>query len=289
MSQIVASRRQSHWDLRAAGNFIGGGTGAGLIVMAALAAAAGAPFRLALALGLGCVLAGLSLVWLEIGKPWRALNVFFHPQTSWMTREGIMAGVLVPSGLLAVASGSVAAAAVAAGLAAGFLYCQARMLRAARAIPAWRQAGIVPLLLATGLAEGSGAYVVVGSHAVGWLAVALVAGLLREAAWLAYRTGLARTPAAGPALAVLGGPPARWVRGMQLAGLALLALALTPVGAVAAVTQVLAVAGGALAALSGWGMKALLVTRAAFTRAVAIPAIPTRGSGGSHARQISRP
>ncbi len=289
MSQIVASRRQRHWDLRAAGNFAGGGTGAGLIVMAALAAATDAPFRLALALGLGCVLAGLSLVWLEIGKPWRALNVFFHPQTSWMTREGIMASVLVPCGLLAVASGSAAIAAVAGGLAAGFLYCQARMLRASRAIPAWRQAEIVPLLLATGFAEGSGAYVVVGSHATGWLAVALVAGVLREAAWLAYRAGLARTPTAGPVLTVLGGPPARWLRGGQLAGLALLALALAPVGTAAAVTQVLAVAGGALSVLSGWAMKVLLITRAAFTRAVAIPAMPTRGSGGSHARQISRP
>ena len=39
MSQTVTSRRQRSWDLRAAGNFIGGGTGAGLIVIAAIAAA----------------------------------------------------------------------------------------------------------------------------------------------------------------------------------------------------------------------------------------------------------
>jgi len=286
MSQIAASRRQRHWDLRAAGNFVGGGTGAGLVVVAALAATTGAPFRLALALGLVGVVAGLALVWLEIGKPWRALNVFFHPQTSWMTREGIMATVLVPCGLLAVAWGGMAAAVAVGGVAAGFLYCQARMLRAARAIPAWRQAEIVPFLLATGLAEGSGAYVVVGSHAAGWLAVALAAGLLREAAWLAYRAGLARTPATGTALAVLGGPPARWVHGGQLGGLALLALALTlaPVGVAATVTQVMAVSGGTLALLSGWGTKLLLITRAGFTRALTIPAIPARGSEGSYAR-----
>lgn len=284
MSQVAASRRQRHWDLRAAGNFVGGGTGAGLVVVAALAAPTGAPFRLALALGLGAVVGGLSLVWLEIGKPWRALNVFFHPQASWMTREGIMASVLVPCGLLAVGWGGMTAAVVSGGVAAGFLYCQARMLRAARAIPAWRQAEIVPFLLASGLAEGSGAYVVVGSHTAGWLAVALAAGLLREAAWLAYRAGLARTPAAATALAVLGGPPARWVRGGQLAGLALLALALAPVGVAASVIQAVAVSGGTLALLAGWGTKVLLITRAGFTRALTIPATPTRGSEGSYAR-----
>src|SRR4051794_33708871 len=106
MSRSVASPHQRNWDLRAAGNFIGGGAGAGLIITAALAAASGAPFRLALAIGLGGVLAGLSLVWLEIGKPWRALNVFFHPRTSWMTREAIVAGILVPAGVVGAAASS---------------------------------------------------------------------------------------------------------------------------------------------------------------------------------------
>jgi len=296
MSQSMASRRQRYWDLRAAGNFIGGGTGAGLIITAALAAAMGAPFRLALALGLGFVAAGLSLVWLEIGKPWRALNVFFHPRTSWMTREGIVAGGLVPLGLFAVATGSTAAAIVVALLAAGFLFCQARILRAARGIPAWRQAEIVPLILATGLAEGSGVYLIAGAHSLRWLAFALLAGLLREAAWLAYRAGLAGTAAAARSLAVFDAAPARLARGAQLAGLGLIALALatgalgvtfpgvTPWGA-----AVLAWAGGALAALAGWGVKALLIARAAFTRTAAIPMVPTRGGGGSRARQTSQP
>jgi phenylacetyl-CoA:acceptor oxidoreductase subunit 2 len=251
----------------------------------------GAPFRLALLLGLGCVLAGLSLVWLEIGKPWRALNVFFHPHTSWMTREAIVAGVLVPTGLIGLVAGSVAAVVVAAALACGFLYCQARMLRAARGIPAWRQAEIVPFILATGLAEGSGLYLIAGAQTLiaqtpigRWLALALVAGLLREAAWWAYRAGLARTPGAAPSLAAFDTPPARLVRGAQLAGLALIGLALTCTAVAPGLTQVLACTGGALAALAGWGMKARLITRAAFTRAAAIPVIPTRGRRASHAR-----
>ena len=299
MSQTATPRRQRSWDLRAAGNFIGGGTGSGLIVLAAIAAVAGAPFRLPLALGLGCVAAGLSLVWLEIGKPWRAFNVFFHPRTSWMTREGIVATMLIPLGAIALAADSVPAAALAALLAGGFLFCQARILRAARGIPAWRQAQIVPLILATGLAEGCGVFLLAGTQAVPWLALTLLALLAREAAWLAYRSGLAGTPAAARALAVFATPPARLARAGQLAALAALALALgfallEAPGTPALPATLLAWTGGVLAALSGWGVKALLITRAAFIRAVVLPVVPTRGSGGrgsggsggSHARPV---
>ena len=291
MSQTVTSRRQRYWDLRAAGNFIGGGTGSGLIVVAAIAAVAGGPFRLPLALGLGFIAAGLSLVWLEIGKPWRAFNVFFHPRTSWMTREGIVATVLIPLGAIAVAADSVPAAVLAALLAAGFLFCQARILRAARGIPAWRQAEIVPLILATGLAEGSAVFLLAGSHAVPWLVLALLAVLAREAAWLAYRSGLGGTPAAARALGVFATPPARLARAGQLAGLAAVALALgfallAAPGSLAVPATLLAWTGGVLAALSGWGVKALLITRAAFIRTVVLPVVPTRGSGGRHARPI---
>ena len=287
MSPRIAHQR--NWDLRAAGNFIGGGAGTGLIVTSALAAAVGAPFRVALAAGLVLVLTGLSLVWLEIGKPWRALNVLFHPGTSWMTREALVAGVMVPAGMLGVVTGDVAITATAAALACGFLWCQARMLRAARGVPAWRQAEIVPFILATGLAEGSALYLLAGARTMPWLMLALLAGLVREAAWLVYRAGLARTPAAAPGIATFKTPLAGLTRELGLVGLALIALALAstviPAGVTQGVTQVLACAGGLLIALAGGGLKALLITRAGFIRTVAIPAIPTRGSRGSHARQ----
>lgn len=282
MSQTMAPRRQRHWDLRAASNFIGGGTGSGLIVIAALAALSGFPFRWPLALGLCCIAAGLSLVWLEIGKPWRAINVFFHPQTSWMTREGIIAILLIPLGALAVATASLVVTLLAAVLAAGFLFCQARILRAARGVPAWRQMEIVPLILTSGLAEGSGAYLIVGSHAAGWLIFAMAVGLLREAAWQAYRAGLARTPPGTRSLAVFATAPARLTRAAQLAGIALFLLALASNGPVG---TALACAGGAVFALAGWAVKALLITRAGFVRAAVVPVLPTRGSRGSHVRQ----
>ncbi len=288
MSQPIASRRQSYWDLRAAGNFIGGGSGAGLVVMAALAALAGAPFRLALALGLAGVLLGLSLVWLEIGKPWRALNVFFHPRTSWMTREGIVASLLFPAGLAASLMASPAATSLAALLAGGFLYCQARILRAARGIPAWRQAEIVPLILATGLAEGSGLYLLVGTATTAAIGCALLAALAREAAWRAYRAGLAGTQLAAPSLAVFDSPAARGARAAQVAAVALMVLALVAARLAPEVSASLGVAAGALAAGGGWGLKALLITRAAFTRPVAIPAMPMRGSSDARAWRTSR-
>ncbi|HTW72045.1 MAG TPA: phenylacetyl CoA [Acetobacteraceae bacterium] len=289
MRPTAPSRRQGHWDQRAAGNFIGGGTGAGLIVTAALAAAAGAPFRLPLALGLGFVAAGLTLVWLEIGKPWRALNVFFHPQTSWMTREGILACGLLPVGVLAVAAGNVATAALAGILAAGFAVCQARMLRAAQGIPAWRRSEIVPFVLATALAEGSGLYLAAGAHTAPWLALALAAGLAREATWQVYAAGLARQPAAARSVAAFASGRARLARAGMRAGCVLVAAALAialggGLPATAGAVSALAWIGGILAALAGWDIKALLITRAAFTRAVAIPVFPTRGGGGSHVR-----
>jgi phenylacetyl-CoA:acceptor oxidoreductase subunit 2 len=284
MNRSLASPHQRNWDLRAAGNFIFGGTGAGLIGTATLAAVSGAPFRLALAIGLISVMTGLSLVWLEIGKPWRALNVFFHPHTSWMTRESIVAGALIPMGLIAVLLASQIAALAAAALACGFLFCQARMLRAARGIPAWRQKQTVPFILATGLAEGSGLYLLAGSQAFPWLGLALFAGLLREAAWLAYRAGLARTPGSARSLAIFDTTVGRLTQRAQLAALVLIALALVLTG-FPGVSVVLACAGGAAAAFAGWGLKALLITRAAFTRAVAVPVIPVRGSGGGPVRR----
>ncbi len=288
MSQPIASRRQAYWDLRAAGNFISGGSGAGLVAMAALAALAGAPFRLALGLGLAGVLVGLSLVWLEIGRPWRALNVFFHPRTSWMTREGIVAGLLLPVGLAAGLTTRPAGTVIAGLLAGGFLYCQARILRAARGIPAWRQPEIVPLILATGVAEGTGLYLLAGAATTAAIVCALLAGLAREAAWHAYREGLARAKLAERSLAAFDGAPAHGMRAAQVTAMALMVLALAAARFAPDGSASLAVGAGGLAAGSGWGLKVLLITRAAFTRPVAIPAMPSRGSGDARAWRTSR-
>ena len=92
---------QTNWDWRAAGNFIGGGSGTGLVILAAVASTQGLVYW---PLGLvGAVLVGIGLlcVWLEIGRPWRAMHVFYHPQTSWMTREAFVSAWLLPVTILA--------------------------------------------------------------------------------------------------------------------------------------------------------------------------------------------
>lgn len=272
MRQISTAKRQGFWDLRAAGNFVGGGTGTGLILASVIATAAGGDARLPMAVGLGFVMLGLSLVWLEIGKPWRALNVFFHPQTSWMTREGIVAAPLGATVAGFVVFGPTWLLPVIAVLAAAFLYCQARILRASRGIPAWKQPEIVPLILATGLAEGTGLFVALGHPVPLLIALALAGGLAREAAWSAYSRALVRGRAPRATLAVFASAPARALRLVRWSAMVLLALAwagLLPGG----------LAGGLLAAVSGWGIKAMLVTRAAYTRGPLIPHTPVRGRG----------
>ena len=108
---------QRHWDLRAATNFVAGGAGAGLVVASVASGARGAPAAVALVAGLAFVGLGLFAVWLEIGRPLRALNVFANPRTSWMSREAIAAvvlGVLAIAGAWLHAAGSANAPAIGA-------------------------------------------------------------------------------------------------------------------------------------------------------------------------------
>jgi len=264
---------QRHWDIRAATNFILGGTGAGLLVAIALAPQAAPGWRPMLALGLALIAVGLGAVWLEIGRKLRALHVFFNPWTSWMTRESFTA-------LLVFALGATALAldrpwtAQATGLAAlGFVFCQGRILHASKGIPAWRAAGITPLIMATGLAEGSGLYLVItaGGGAVRALfalfALALVA---RALAWQRYRAKLGR----GAPLNALEAS-AKWL--LNVGTFAPLALLLAGLVApqIAPAASMLA---GAAALATGWHFKLALVTRAAHNQGFSLPRLPVRGS-----------
>ena len=137
----AAPWRQASWDGRAAGNFIGGGMGSGLIVCTALsmpADAPGAARALLLLTGMAFVGCGLLCVWFEIGRPWRALHVFFHPRRSWMSREAFVAPLLLVATALA-AWGVAAATWPAVGLSLAYLLCQSAIVQAAKGIPAWRE------------------------------------------------------------------------------------------------------------------------------------------------------
>lgn len=267
---------QTSWDARAAGNFIGGGMGSGLVVFTVLAGATGGA-RVALLLG-GLALIGLGLfcVSLELGRPFRALNVFRNPRTSWMAREAWTSLPLVAACIGAAASVP-GTPWLAALLALAFVYCQARLLQAAKGVPAWREPAVVPFIVATGLAEGAGVFLA----AAPWhdaASMPLVAGfgallIARLAAWLAYRRRVAGTTAPGATAAL-----DRAGRALQLLG-TLVPLALALAAGFVVGDAVLAIVGvaGLLAALAGAYAKLLLVTRAAFNQGFALPHVPVRG------------
>jgi len=272
--------QQTNWDWRAAGNFIGGGAGSGLIVFTAVAGVEGTAAAALLLVGLALVGLGLACVWLELGRPLRALHVFFSPSTSWMTREAIAATALFPVGVAAAAGahlGVGAAAWPAALLALAFVYCQGRMLQAARGITAWREPLTVALLVGTSLAEGAALFWLLQPwHGQGGMATALLFGLLlavRAAIWLGYRQRLAGR-AAGRAQRALD----RAGRVLLVAGSVVpLALLLLAFGAGAASTALAALA-GLLAAAAGAYMKFTLITRAGYNQGFAIKEAPVRGA-----------
>ena len=275
----IAPWHQTNWDWRAAGNFIGGGTGAGLIIATALVLPDG-PALLALGLvGLASIGAGLGCVWLEIGRPWRALNVFLHPQTSWMTREAIISLPLFPLALLALWLQNAPLFWLVALLAIAYLYCQTRILHASKGIPAWRQPALMPLIFVTGLTEGIGLLLVVlpiFQVPPVWTELALLLLLGgRAAAWFRYRKRLARDGAPKGALDAIGEADRTFVWGGHVLPGLLLVLA-----ALAGMDQSgLIQAAGAIAVLGGWFIKFTVVTRAAYNQGFALPRMPVRGVG----------
>ena len=233
---------QRHWDARAAANFMLGGAGSGLIVASVLI---GEPY--ALLAGTAMIAAGLAAVWLEIGRKLRAAHVFFNPFTSWMTRESFAALVLFPAAFFYPL--------LAAPVALVFLYCQARILRAAKAIPAWRAPEVVLLIVATGLAEGAG-IALCFSDDPSLLLLFAFAVVVRLAAWWRYRAAV-RSSALEPA-----GRALVWVGSVA-------ALGLLPLFAPLA---------GVAAAAAGVTLKFALITRASFKQEFALPHLPVRGT-----------
>lgn len=271
-------RLQTSWDLRAACNFIGGGTGTGMLIATALFALLGFPYFGAMTLGLGFVAFGLFMVFLEIGRPWRSMNLFFHPQTSWMTREGILAIPLFGLGALTLfyypLSGGTAIAAVIGIIALGYLYCQAQMLRCAKGIPSWTHPALTPYIAATGFVEGMGLAVCFPSLASdGALALFAMLLILRLVAWSRYSQRLQDDGAPAASCEAINR-----IRPMLLVGGHLLPIILLVVAAlVPGLKLMLVPAAGLMAAAMGWVSKAVIITRAAQTRGFAIPKTPVRG------------
>ncbi|MCP4287014.1 MAG: polysulfide reductase NrfD [Gammaproteobacteria bacterium] len=279
----VRPAHQTNWDFRAAANFIFGGSGSGLMLAAALLALIGEHAVAYALLAALFVVAGLLMVWLEIGRPLRFTNVFLKPGKSWMTREAYLATALVPLGALAYFLASRPLLLAAALFAAAFLYAQARILKASKGIPAWRVAEIVPLVVATGLTEGVAIVLILSplssseTHPVPSLWIWIAAGLLvlfRGVAWVRYWRRLCT------------GAPSSTITALEPVNAMLLILGLTlPLllviaGIWSSGYQVyIALATGLFMLLPGWICKFSIITRAAFTQGYAIPHSPARGGG----------
>jgi phenylacetyl-CoA:acceptor oxidoreductase 26-kDa subunit len=263
------SQLQTNWDWRAASNFMFGGTGSALVLMMAIfSAPRAAPLAPALT-ALLLIGLGLSMVWLEIGRPWRFLHVFFHPQTSWMTREGAVGTVLFPVTLAGVLLESVAVLALAAVIGFVFLYCQARILKASKGVPAWREAAIVPLIVSSGLVEGTAVammFFLSSKSSAAWMSGLLVLFvMLRMWIWYAYRDALVRSRAPAGALQALA------KMNLEFIVVGCLAPVLLVLGSFAFGLGAWGVyLAGVLALGSGWRLKYGLVVKAAYKQGYGI-------------------
>ena len=255
--------QQNSWDWRAATNFMLGGTGAGLMVAAVFVQE---PRPLAVLVAMLLAAGGLGIVWLEIGRKLRAIHVFFNPWTSWMTRESFVAALFFVFSSIGLVFDSKAAFGAAVLAALAFVYCQARILRAAKGIPAWRAPQVVALVMSTSFAEGTGLLMFMDPEdaAISLFAIALIA---RAVAWSGYWAAL-KQPASRAALESTGKAL------IQIGTLAPLALVLV---AWFFLPQAAGLAGAA-AIFTGWRVKYVLVTRAAFNQGFALPQLPVRGT-----------
>jgi phenylacetyl-CoA:acceptor oxidoreductase 26-kDa subunit len=287
--RTIVPELQPYWDWRAAGNFIGGGAGAGLLFFTALAAQRDVLWldRTGL-LALALVAAGLGCVWLELGRKLRALNVILRPGTSWMSREALVSMALFPLGLAAIIllQPDLALAAAAVGLV--FLYCQSRLLKASKGIPAWREPAIIPLIISTGLAEGGALFAIIAvlvNSATDW-AVPVLALLIivRAAAWATYRSRLT-APGRAPknTAAILNDIHGQLSLIGHLVPLALLVIAWF----LPATEALLVFVAGLLVVAAGWYLKLTIVTRASYNQGFAINHAPARTPG--YARAGSKP
>jgi phenylacetyl-CoA:acceptor oxidoreductase subunit 1 len=272
---------QRHWDWKAAGNFMCGGSGAGLFIAAAIASSFGVSLLPSIPVATALMALGLFLVLLKISRPMRFVYVLRQPQRSWMAREAWIAVLFFPLGGLAWWFDSRALVIAAAIAAALFLFSQAMILREAKGIPAWREPTIVPLIVTTGLAEGCGLFVALmatglsSAHINVYATVVVILAASRAAVWSRYLDELARAGAPTRTLQILDAAKAwPFVLGLVCPTTLVLAGLL-----IAQFGGLLIALGGLCAFAAGWALKFVLVTKAAFNQGFALEHTPVHGAG----------
>ena len=277
----VEPTHQTPWDWRAAMQFISGGTGTGLLLFTAFASLNESAwlFRTGI-LALAFVGLGLFFVWLKLGRRLRPLYVFLNPRTSWMSREALFSIGVMVFGLAGILLSSIPLTLFAAVCALAYLYSQARILKEARGIPAWREPLIVPLVVLTGLIEGASLLLLIAAFFGGadiWLAATLL--LLTGGRWYAWNMYHQN-------LAAPGAAPVGTVEALQethrivvplghIAPLVTLVVALL----IPSTALIFGFIAGITALSGGWFLKFNLMTRAAYNQGFAITHTPARTPG----------
>jgi hypothetical protein len=199
-----------------------------------------------------------------------------------MSREAWVAGVLFPLALFALWFGYPLVLLAAALVALLFLFCQGMILEQSKGIPAWRNPRVIAFIMATGFAEGCGLFLLLAAFlpalgsAAKPLAIALVVlATIRIWTWWRYLNALASE-----------GAPTRTLEIFTACRLWFFAAGLVLPVVLVALGLILPVAGAVLFALAGlsvfatgWAIKFILITRAAYNQGFALPHTPIRGSG----------
>ena len=271
--------------LEGVGNFLCGGAGTGLFAFTTIAGLNGTRDLVPGLAALALIACGLTLLMFKIGRPLRFIYVLRQPQRSWMSREAWVAGLLFPLALFALWFDQPMVLLAAAMVGLLFLFCQGMILEQSKGIPAWRNPRVIALIMATGLAEGCGLFLLLAAvlpdlgarrQADGHRAGRLGRDAVLDLAALFRRAGKRRRadPHAGnlhglPRLVLCRRPGAAGRAGRRrpdarpCAGAALFALA------------------GLSVFATGWAIKFILITRAAYNQGFALPHTPVRGSGAA--------
>ncbi|MBL9137652.1 MAG: dimethyl sulfoxide reductase anchor subunit [Verrucomicrobiales bacterium] len=186
-------------------------------------------------LGLAMLVLALGASVLHLGQPRRAWRVFLGLRRSWLSREAILLGALLPAALAAtVLSPESAAAPLAAGLAALLGWASigaSTMVYAATGRPYWSAAWTASRFVGCTLALGSGLVGALSPLPDPWLLLSTLAGLLGAGLSLApdlmlwtHRCSTATTALARTAFLLSGRLRFRWRARLGLAAAGMVAL-----------------------------------------------------------------
>ena len=190
--ELIPAQPQTLWGKPAVANFVLGGLGAGLYVVAALEAGFAPSPEVSTASWLGplLVLTGFAAVGTEAGRPLRGARVLARVRTSWMSRELWAGGAFVALAAFGLAHGSPWQRGLAAIAGLTVASAQGFILRHARGVAAWNVPVMPLLFVMSALVSGSGLLTLVETMAGRRPDAVLLRGMLAllaldALAWLA--------------------------------------------------------------------------------------------------------